>query len=358
MIITGLQGVGKTVLLGEFRNRAEAASWAVIEIEVSKHDDQMFRRIMARAFRRALFAMAPSARWRDRARRAAGALRSFSSTVAPDGSLSAGLDVESLEGVADSGMLDADLVDLFLAIGEAAVENSTGVVLLVDEIQFLSTVQLEALIAALHRTVQRELPLTLVAAGLPQLPELAGEAKSYAERLFNFPAIGQLSHPDAREALAEPAARNGAGYDDDAIEFIVDYTQGYPYFIQEYGKAAWDLAVGPTVRLDEARVAQVAVEEKLDSSFFRVRLNRTTDLERAYLRAMAELGSEPQQAADVAALLNRTSQQIAPTRARLIDKGLLYTPSYGRAGFTVPQFDRFLKRAVPLEVPPVRSRRR
>jgi len=358
MIITGLRGVGKTVLLGEFRTRAEAASWAVIEIEVSKHDDTMFRRIMAREFRKALFAIAPSSRWRDRARRAAAAIRSFSLTVAPDGSMTGGLNVEALEGVADSGMLDADLVDLFVTIGEAAAENHAGVVLLIDEIQFLSTVQLEAVIAALHRTVQRSLPVTMVAAGFPQLPELAGEAKSYSERLFKFPAIGRLSHDDARQALAVPAESQHVSYDDDAIEFIIDYTQGYPYFIQEYGKAVWDAADGPNVRVSDARAAQGPVEEKLDSSFFRVRLDRTTDLERAYLRAMAELGSEPQSAGEVATLLRRTSQQIAPTRARLIDKGLLFTPAYGRAAFTVPQFDRYLKRSVPFDIPAVRRRRK
>jgi hypothetical protein len=200
--------------------------------------------------------------------------------------------------------------------------------------------------------------VTLVAAGLPQLPELAGEAKSYSERLFKFPPIGQLSTEDAYAALVKPAREEGFDYADDAAKFVVRYTEGYPYFIQEFGKAAWDISAGPQVTLDEVELAQRVVEEKLDSSFFKVRLDRTTDLERAYLRAMAELGSAPQAAGDVAALLDRTSQQAGPTRARLIVKGLLYTPSYGLAAFTVPQFDRYMKRTVALQVPDKRSRRR
>lgn len=358
MIITGLRGVGKTVLLGAFRERAEAAGWAVVEIEVSKHDDDAFRRILARELRRALFAIAPSSRWRDAARRAAGALRSFTVTVSADGQLGAGLDVDALEGVADSGMLDADLSDVLVNLGEAAKDHGTGVVFLLDEIQFLSTVQLESLIAAIHRTVQRSLPITLVAAGLPQLPELAGEAKSYSERLFTFPAIGQLGPGDARTALAEPAALAGATIDAAALDLVIDFTEGYPYFLQEFGKALWDEAAGPVVTDDDVARVRAIVEDKLDSSFFRVRLDRCTELERAYLRAVAELGPGPQPAGAVAALLQRTSQQCGPTRARLIDKGLLYTSSYGHAAFTVPQFDRYLKRQVPFEVPEPRSRRR
>lgn len=357
MIITGLRGVGKTVLLGEFRDRAEGFGWAVVEIEVSKHNDDAFRGVIARELRRALFQIAPTAKWKAKARRAAAALKSFTLSVAPDGSLTAGLDVSPLEGVADSGMLDVDLIDLFVALGEAAAEHGTGVVFLFDELQFLTSRQLEALIAALHKTVQRSLPITMVAAALPQIPELAGEAKSYSERLFKFPAIGSLSPGDAGTALTAPAAEEGAQFDDDAVAFIVDYTEGYPYFIQEFGRAVWDLADGPSVSASEARAAKIHVEEKLDTSFFKVRIDRTTDLERAYLRAMAELGPGAHAAGDVAALVDRSSQQVGPTRARLIDKGLLYTPSYGYAAFTVPQFDRYLKRTLSLDVPPRRPPR-
>ncbi len=359
MIITGLRGVGKTVLLGEFRKRATTMDWVVIELEIAKHTPEEFRKDIAREARRALFTIAPMTKWREKARRAAAVLKSFTLTVAPDGSLSVGLGNDSAPGSADSGSLDADLTDLLLALGEAAREHDTGVVLLIDEIQALSKPELEALIAAIHKTVQRTLPITMVAAGLPQLPELVGEAKSYAERLFKFPAIGQLNATDAYEALVEPAVEEEASYDDDAAAFIIEYTEGYPYFIQEYGKAVWDLAVGPNVSLAEARASQKAVEDKLDSGFFKVRIDRTTDLERAYLRCMAELGPEPQSASSVAALMQRQSNQVGPTRARLIEKGLLYnTPSWGYAAFTVPQFDRYLKRCVPLRIPEPRTRKK
>ncbi len=357
MMITGLRGVGKTVLLNEFRRRASDAGWAVVEMEIAKHDDSAFRRVLAREIRKALFEISPASKWKDKARRAAAALKSFTIHVNPDGAITGSLDVEALEGVADSGMLDADVTDVLVSLGEAAAEHGTGVVLLMDEVQFLSSSQLEALIAALHRTVQRSLPITLVAAGLPQIPELAGEAKSYSERLFKFPSIGKLQRADAELALVGPAGPD-VSYTRDAVELIVDYTEGYPYFIQEFGKAVWDIAEGPAITRSDAHHARSAVEDKLDSSFFRVRLDRTTELERAYLRAMAELGPEAQLAADVAALLDRTSQQCGPTRARLIDKGLLYTPSsgYGYAAFTVPQFDVFMKRTVPLFVPPKKTR--
>lgn len=359
MIIMGLRGVGKTVLLGEFRERAQATAWVVVEIEISKHDDAEFRKDLAREARRALFQLAPFEKWKGKAKRAAAVLKSFTITANPDGSLTAGLDVERAVGVADSGMLDADVTDLFVALGEAARDHATGVVFLIDEIQFLTRAQLEAVIAALHKTVQRSLPITMVAAGLPQLAELAGEAKSYAERLFKFPLIGRLTVTDAYEALVEPATNNGANYEDDAAQFVIEYTQGYPYFLQEYGKAVWDIAEGPTVTLQDVLRSQAAVEDKLDGSFFKVRIERTTDLERAYLRAMAELGPDPQTANSVAVMMKRQSNQLGPTRARLIEKGLLYsTDRYGFAAFTVPQFDRYLKRCIPLDIPEPRTRKR
>lgn len=238
-----------------------------------------------------------------------------------------------------------------MAIGEAAQEQGSGVVFLFDEVQFLALNELEAIIAALHKTVQRGLPVTFVGAGLPQLPELAGQAKSYAERLFRFPMVGTLPPEDAATALTGPASTLGVTYEPAALETIVAYTEGYPYFIQEYGYIVWDLSTVETIAEAEVREAQQLVETKLDESFFRVRADRTTELELRYLRAMAELGPEPQQARDVAEVLGRTSQQLGPTRARLIDKGLLYTPGYGLAAFTVPQFDRYMRRNHRLDAP-------
>ena len=353
MLITGLRGVGKTVLLGAFESRARSSGWITVSAEITKNE--AFGPRMGSMVRRALFQVAPKSSWTDKLRQAAGALKSFSITVAPDGSITAGVDIEPLEGTADSGNLSDDLTDLLVALGEAAQERQTGIAFLLDEVQFLRTNEFEALIAGLHRTVQRQLPITLVGAGLPQLPRLAGEAKSYAERLFKFPRIGQLSPPQAEAALAEPAAEQGVAYEPGAIDVIVDYTEGYPYFIQEYGKIVWDLAPeGQPISQPVAQEAQRAVEAKLDESFFRVRAERTTELELNYLRAMAELGPGEQTAGNVAAVIGRRTEQLGPTRARLIDKGLIYTTGHGRGDFTVPQFDRYMRRNHDLTTPTMR----
>ena len=343
MIITGLRGVGKTVLLDVFREKAEARNWATVEWEADKSTSLESK--VAYQARRALLQIAPKARWSDRARKAAAILKSFTITFNPDGVVTAGLDVDALAGVGDSGALAEDLSDLFVALGEAARERQTGVIFLVDEIQYLGRSELEALITALHRCARRSLPITLVGAGLPQIPRLAGEARSYSERLFQFPEIGRLDAGSAaRDALTIPAQKLGIAYNDGAVGFVVEYTQGYPYFLQEYGKLLWDEASdSPITRLDAEQVLPL-VEAKLDESFFRVRADRTTGMELKYLYAMAELGPEPQRASEVARRIDRTTEQAGPIRSRLIDKGLLYTPGHGLAAFTVPQFDRYLLR--------------
>ncbi|MGV1003332.1 MAG: ATP-binding protein [Candidatus Nanopelagicales bacterium] len=356
MIISGLRGVGKTVLLGQFRAKALARDWVVVELEVSKHDESAFRRDIATRIRTALFALLPKARWTDRFQHAAAVLKSFTVTDSA-GIWSAGLDVAAAEGFADHANLSLDVTDVFLALGEAAQERGRGVVLLFDEVQFLNRAQLEALIEAMHKIVQRKLPITLVAAGLPQIAELAGDAKSYAERLFKFPAIGNLSPQDARTALTRPAAEEGISYTDDALDEAFTITAGYPYFLQELGYAVWTVAEGPVISRDDILTTIPGYEAKLDESFFRVRLDRATELQRAYLRAMAQLGPEPHKASDVGDVMGRTSQNLAPTRAELINMGMLYTTEHGYAAFTVPQFDRFLLRAIPnLVVPELRRR--
>ncbi len=357
MIITGLRGVGKTVLLGQFRTKALAREWVVVELEASKNDESAFRRDMAARLRTTLFQLSPKAKWTDRFRHAASVLRSFTVNVDAAGTWTAGLDIEAAEGFADHANLALDLTDVFVAIGEAAAERGHGVVLLLDEIQFLSKQQLEAVIEALHKMVQRKLPITLVGAGLPQIAELAGDAKSYAERLFKFPALGNLSANDARAALSRPAADEQIAYAADALDEAVAITGGYPYFLQELGYAVWTVAEGPTITRDDILTTVPGYQAKLDESFFRVRLDRATELQRAYLRAMAQLGPAPQKASDVADLMRRTSQNLAPTRAELINMGLLYTPEHGYAAFTVPHFDKFLMRAITqLVVPELRRR--
>lgn len=356
LIAVGLRGVGKTVLLGEFRQRALDAGWKVIEVEVTKWDDDQFRRSIARGLRRALHELSAN-RVTRLAQRAAGALRSFTLSIDPDGRLTVGLDPDPQPGVADSGDLDGDLADLLVNVGEAAQERATGVALLLDELHFLSPPQMEALIAAIHKTVQRSLPITAAAAGLPQIHELVGDARSYAERLFKFPAIGRLSDDDAKRVLHEPTEQLEVEFSAEALDIGCEFSEGYPYFLQEFGEAAWDLASGSRITGSDARSAVVAVEEKLDTGFFKVGLDRTTELQKAYLRAMAELGAEPQLASDVAVLLNRSSSQCGTTRKQLIDKGLLYATEHGYAAFTVPKFDQYLKRAIPeLEPPTIRQR--
>lgn len=358
MVITGLRGVGKTVLLNEFRRVALERQWVVVEIEAHKHDDAGFRRRVALEARRALLELSRRERVGERLAHAGRVLRSFTLSIDPEGKLSAGFGGVAEAGEADSDDLAIDLPDLFVSLGEAAREADRGVVFLFDEVQFLSKPQLEALIMAVHKAVQRVLPITMVGAGLPQIAELAGEAKSYSERLFKFPRIDVLGEADAARALTGPAHDKGLEFTPPAVSVAHAITSGYPYFIQELGSAIWPVVGDGEATPEDVATAQVAYEAKLDSSFFRVRLDRTTELERAYLRAMAELGPEPHSAADVAALLGRTSQQCGPTRSQLIEKGLLFTPSHGYAAFTVPHFDRFMKRVMPaLEVPPIRPRR-
>jgi hypothetical protein len=343
MIITGLRGVGKTVLLDVFRDKAEARDWATVEWEVEKNGP--FAAKMAANVRRALLQIAPKSRWTDRVLRAASILKSFTLTFSTDGAMTAGLDIEALSGVGDSGALPDDLADLFVAIGEAARDQGVGVVFLIDEIQFMRPPELEALIVALHKCTRRSLPITLVGAGLPQIPRLAGEAKSYSERLFRFPRIGPLdAATHAREAIVRPAEILGVALDTAAVDFVVEYTQGYPYFLQEYGRIVWDEAPASPITLADVESILPLVEAELDESFFRVRAERTTDLELRYLFAMAELGSDPHGATEVAARIDRTVEQAGPIRSRLIDKGLLYTPGRGYAAFTVPQFDRYMLR--------------
>lgn len=359
LIMTGLRGVGKTVLLNEFAELARTANWEVVELEASKHDDGQFRQTMASLLRSALLQISPRKRWTDRARRAAEVLTAFGMSLDHTGTWSMTWDVEPAEGLADHGDLALDLTDVLVALGQAAQEHGRGVAILVDEVQFLRSAQLEAMIQALHKTVQRKLPITFVGAGLPQIAELAGDAKSYAERLFRFPEIDSLGDDDAREALIRPAELEEASFASDAVDLALEITKGYPYFLQELGYQAWEIAAGPEITADDIDAAREGYLTNLDRSFFRVRLDRATGLQTAYLRAMAELGPDAHKAADVARVLKRESTQLGPTRAELIDMGLLYTPEHGYAAFTVPDFDQFMLRAVPeLVVPEVRRRAR
>ena len=289
MIITGLRGVGKTVLLNKFAELAERTRWEVIEFEASKHDESTFRQSIFSKFRAALLHLSPRRRWGERARHAAEVLSSFVLSVDQEGTFSVTWDVDPSEGYADHGDLGLDLTDVFLAVGEVAREKGTGIVVLIDKVQFLTAVQLESLIQAVHKSVQKKLPVTFVGAGLPQIAELAGDAKSYAERLFKFPRIDSLAPEDARRAIIEPARAEGATFTDDAADLAVSITHGYPYFLQELGYQAWIIARNDIIGRDDVDAAREAYEAKLDSSFFRVRLDRATPLQTAYMLSLIHI---------------------------------------------------------------------
>jgi hypothetical protein len=347
MIITGLRGVGKTVLLNTFEAIAEDAGFKTAKTEITHDTD--FAALVARLARRLLLAMAPLERMKARAVAAARVLKAFTVRL-PEGP-EIGIDVDAMTGRGDSGDLGEDLGDVFVALGEAAREHLTGIAFLLDEIQFLERRELEAMIAALHQVSQRNLPLTLVGAGLPQLPSLAGIAKSYSERLFDFPRIGRLEGDAAREAIEVPAQEEEVGWEPAAVDEVLAFTEGYPYFLQEYGKHAWNVATAATITRADVTEARPLVQLQLDENFFRVRAGRVTNAELRYLAAMASLGTGPYRSGEIAERLGaRGPENVAPLRARLIQKGVIYSPEHGLNEFTVPQFDDYLRRTHPLEV--------
>jgi hypothetical protein len=343
-MLTGLRGVGKTVMLNEFEQIAGGRGYFHEHVEVGEDGDLTPR--LAAAFRRILLSMDARKRIGERIRRALGVLKAFSIRL-PDGP-ELSIDVDAVHGPADSGDLATDLSGLFIELGEVARDHDTGVLITIDELHYVTLPTLEALVMGLHRAAQLRLPITIAGAGLPSLATLTGEAKSYAERMFTFPVIGSLPDEQAREALVVPAADEGVSWDEPALASVLRATEGYPYFLQEFGKQAWDAAAGPRVITadDVARSIAVATAE-LDDGFFRVRTGRTSDPERAYLRAMAELGPGPARSGDVAALLGKKTTALGPTRDGLIKKALCYAPRYGEIDFTVPLFDGFMRRWIP-----------
>jgi hypothetical protein len=338
----GLRGVGKTVLLNRFGEIALDAGMTTAFIEAPETGD--FRTILAIRIRKVLLGLERSGT-RRAALRALRVLKTFTMQL-PDGSRLA-IDVDALAGEADSGDLASDLTDLLVATGEAAKDRSAGLLLAIDEVQYLKPEELGALISAIHRTTQLSLPVVLVGAGLPQLPGLAGEAKSYAERLFDFPMIGSLSNADAKAAIAIPAQDRAAEFTDDALELIVAESRGYPYFLQEWGYHVWNNSEGASITVDDVTSVRPLVVDQLDRNFFLVRADRLTPRERDYLRAMAELGSGPHRSGDVAAMLGVKVESVAPRRSQLISKGLIFSPAHGDTAFTVPLFDEYLRRTMP-----------
>jgi hypothetical protein len=336
----GLRGVGKTVLLNRFVEMSEDQELVSAFIEAPETGD--FRYLLAAKLRSMLITLDQGS-VSQAVKRALGALKSFSYNL-PDGT-SISLSVDAIAGTADSGVLAEDITDLLVETGRAAQDRRRGLLLAIDEVQYLTAEELAALITAVHRTVQLKLPVILVGAGLPQLPGLAGNAKSYAERLFNFPEIGSLDEEDAREVLVVPARAEGVEFDDDALARMFGYTQGYPYFLQEWGYHVWNAAPQSPITLDHVIGAVDHVQSQLDENFFRVRIDRLTPAEKAYLGAMAELGAGPHRSGDIAGKLGVKVESVAPRRSGLIKKGMIYSPSHGDTAFTVPMFDDFLRRS-------------
>jgi AAA ATPase domain len=345
LILLGLRGVGKTVLLNRIKLIAENEEFLSASIEST--ENKRLPLLLIPQLRRILFALDGGQQVNAAVKRALGVLRSFIGSVKLKvDDLEFGLDVNAQKGEADSGDLEADLAALFVATGEAAKTKGKAVLLLIDEIQYLNEEDLSALIIAIHQISQRQLPLVLIGAGLPQLAGLAGNSKSYAERLFDFTNVGPLTEADSGKAIREPIEREGAYIENAALLQVIQITRGYPYFLQAWGYEAWNNTVNSPIKSEDIETATPLVIRKLDESFFRVRLDRLTPTEKRYLRAMAELGAGPHRSGDIAQLLNRGVQQVAPLRNGLIKKGMIYSPAHGDTMFTVPLFDEFLKRAM------------
>lgn len=346
MILTGLRGVGKTVLLNEFERLAEVLDFDTIFIEA--HEDKALAPLLAAHLRDVLYKMDRMSGISESVKRALRALRSFVGVIKLSyGDVSIGLDVEPERGVADSGDIEVDLPGIFLAVGDAVKDRNRLLVLFIDELQYFNMKELGALIMAMHRIQQKQLPIVFVGAGLPILPRLAGDSKSCAERLFNFPAIGPLLKNDAYKAIRDPIKASGVEIKSDALEEIYTLTKGYPYFLQEWGYQTWKAADHSPITLNDVRIATIRVTPRLDENFFRVRYNRLTSRQKAFLRAMAELGTGPFKTSDVAQVLNVNISSVSPVRAQLIGNGMIYSPEYGVVDFTVPMFGDFMMRQIP-----------
>jgi len=346
MLLTGLRGVGKTVLLNEIERMAAKEEYRTISIEA--HENKALGPLIAPHLWKLLFELNRIAGLGNRVKRGLSVLRSFIGALKVTvNDVTIGLDIDPERGSADSGDLEIDLPNLFVAIAEAAEERGSAIAILIDEIQYFNQKELGALIMAMHKIQQRQLPLVLIGAGLPILPGLAGESKSYAERLFNFPNIGALSETDASFALQEPAQAQGVTFEQSALDEIFRLTKGYPYFLQEWGYQTWNYAKGTPITLNMVRIATNRVIERLDKNFFRVRFDRLIPSEKAFLRAMAKLGNGSYLMGDVANILNVKITSLGPLRAKLIKKGMIYSPAHGEIAFTVPLFDEFMIRAIP-----------
>lgn len=346
VLMVGLRGVGKTVLLDRMRDDAEAIGLHTLRIEAP--ESRSLPAILAPELRHALLRLSRDEQAKALAKRGLRALAGFAKTLKVKyHDIEVGLDLEPEPGLADDGDLEHDLLALLDAAGAAAQAAGTALAIFVDELQYVAEEELAALITSLHRTAQRRQPVVLVGAGLPHLPGRMGRAKSYAERLFSFPAIGPLPAEAARRAIEKPLNDQDVQITEDALARIVHETQGYAYFLQEWGKHSWDVAKASPITLDDVEIASITALAALDESFFRVRFDRLTQAEKKYLRAMAQLGPGPHRSGDIADVLHKKVTTLAPMRSQLIGKGMVWSPAHGDTAFTVPLFDEFMRRIVP-----------
>lgn len=345
LLIAGVRGVGKTCLLNEFENIAEGAGWQCEMYEVQNGSD--VPAALARMFRKILLELSTKEKVKDRALKGLRVLKGFTATI---GGVDFQLDVDAIAGQADSGSFREDLKDLLLEIGDIARANGKGVLILIDEIQIVTEDDFEALIVALHRVVQKNLPIAFIGAGLPTSRSISAEAKTYVERMFITPTLGPLDLDDARAALIEPANARGVEYEEEALEKILDYSSRYPFFLQKYGRQAWRLADSSPITADVVEAAQPIVEADLDQNFFAFRVSTATPKELEYMAAMAALGDGPQPVAEIAEKAGYSaSTAVSPIRDALLKKNLIYAPRRGQLDFTAPLFANFLRRNHPVE---------
>ncbi len=345
LILVGLRGVGKTVLLVRIRTMAEQLGYRTAFVEA--HEGKSLAALLLPSIRNLLFSLSMIATATEKARRALRVLRGFLGAVKMslgDLDIEIGLDPE--RGVADSGDLESDLPNLLYAVAEAAQAGGQCVALLIDELQYFHEREFSALIMSIHKINQANLPFIMFGAGLPQVLALAGESKSYAERLFRYPAIGPLAEADAIAAVRTPIEQEGADITAPALARILDLTRAYPYFLQQWGHDCWNVSAGDTVHLDDVDAASLVAVRTLDEGFFKVRFDRCTPSERRYMRALAELGPGSHRSGDIAQLLGLKTTSVGPTRGKLIRKGMIYAPAHAETEFTVPLFDEYMRRVM------------
>lgn len=346
VMLLGLRGVGKTVLLDRIGLDAEGLGLAVIRIEAP--EGRSLPAMLAPQVRQVLLRLSRVDAAVELAKRGLRALAGFAKSLKVTyKDIEVGLDLEPEAGLADNGDLEHDLQDLMQAMGEAAEAAGSGVAVLIDELQYVQEAEMAALLVSMHRMSQRALPVLMIGAGLPQLRGQMGKAKSYAERMFDFETIGPLSREAAHQAIQVPLLKEGVDISAEALDVMWHETEGYPYFLQEWGSETWLAALRSPIEVADVRVASTTTLAALDEGFFRVRFDRCTPSERRYLRAMAELGAGPHRSGEIARVAGGDASKFGPTRDSLVRKGMVWSPNYGETAFTVPMFDGFMRRVMP-----------